>query len=93
MSGASLCPPRVLLAKVSGFNDMLKIVSVKYSIQMGYLQSLLSKRLSIGFPEVWLRATRRETQIPFGNDNQNKDSTSEEEAVRLYTFREIQQAE
>ena len=29
-----------------------------------------------------LRATRRETQIPFGNDNKNKDSASEEEAVR-----------
>jgi hypothetical protein len=45
---------------------------------------------------VWLRATRRETQIPFGNDNKNKDSASEEKAVRaipsgklLYTFRGI----
>jgi hypothetical protein len=27
-------------------------------------------------------ATRRETQIPFGNDNKNKDSASEEKAVR-----------
>jgi hypothetical protein len=33
---------------------------------------------------VWLSATRRETQIPFGNDNKNKDSASEEKAVRLY---------
>jgi hypothetical protein len=34
------------------------------------------------FLKVWLRATRRETQIPFGNDNKNKDSASEEKAVR-----------
>jgi hypothetical protein len=29
------------------------------------------------FLKVWLRATRRETQIPFGNDNKNTDSSSE----------------
>jgi len=29
-----------------------------------------------------VQATRRETQIPFGNDNKNKDSASEEKAVR-----------
>jgi hypothetical protein len=34
------------------------------------------------FLKVWLRATRREAQIPFGNDNENKDSASEEKAVR-----------
>jgi hypothetical protein len=35
------------------------------------------------FLKVWLRGTRRETQIPFGNDNKNKDSASEEKAVRV----------
>jgi len=34
------------------------------------------------FLKVWLSAARRETQIPFGNDNKNKDSASEEKAVR-----------
>jgi hypothetical protein len=34
------------------------------------------------FLKVGLRATRRETQIPFGNDNKNKDSALEEKAVR-----------
>ena len=33
------------------------------------------------FLKVWLRATRRQTQIPFGNDK-DKDSASKEQAVR-----------